>query len=291
FVSVWKDRLVFAEFRRYHRDIYRVPIRPEPRAEPKLLIGSAYNDWNADISPEGREIVFESNRSGKNAIWKCRSDGSKPLQLTVLEGFCGTPRWSPDGRRIVFDSNQSGNWDLWLMDPEGGAPHQLTNDLSDENQGTWSRDGRWIYFTSARTGRNEIFKMPAEGGKPVQLTRDGGWYALESTDGKSVYYTRQSEPGLWRLPASGQGESIHMLSQVRFTNWAVGDRGIYFAAYAPQDYRIQFYDLKSGETTELYRRQGAFDHPGLAVSPDEKWLLFGEVPWPEAELMLAENFH
>ena len=72
--------------------------------------------------------------------------------------------------------------------------------------------------------------------------------------------------------------------------WALGTRKIYFATVVSQDYRIHCLDPDSGETTELYQKQGFLRHPGFTVSPDEKWVLFGELPQVEAELMLAENF-
>jgi hypothetical protein len=49
--------------------------------------------------------------------------------------------------------------------------------------------------------------------------------------------------------------------------------------------------LSSGRTTPLYRTQGAASgHLSLAVSPDEKWILFSEAPAWQSELMLMENF-
>ncbi|MEJ2147322.1 MAG: protein kinase [Acidobacteriota bacterium] len=289
--DVWENRLVFVEVQQYHQDIYRVPISPDQASQSELLIGSAYDDWNADVSQDGRWIAFESNRSGQNAIWRCESDGSHPMQLTHFEKYCETPRWSPDGRRIVFASNQSGNWDLWLIDPEGGVPQQLTDDPSDEKMGTWSRDGEWIYFTSSRTGRTEIFRMPSKGGEPIQLTENGGWYARESSDGRYVYYTGNSTtPGIWRVASNGVRREELVLPNNHLAGWALGTRKIYFATVVSQDYRIRCLDPDSGETTELYQKQGFLRHPGFTVSPDEEWVLFGELPQVEAELMLAENF-
>ncbi|MEJ2077322.1 MAG: hypothetical protein P8Z74_04845 [Acidobacteriota bacterium] len=67
--------------------------------------------------------------------------------------------------------------------------------------------------------------------------------------------------------------------------------GIYFATSNRLDYRIQYLKLGTKETTEIYRKQGPFDHAnGLSVSPDETLLLFSERPLPTSELMMAENF-
>jgi Tol biopolymer transport system component/serine/threonine protein kinase len=289
FVGVWKNLLVFVQRTESRPQVHRVAVAANDASESEQLTHSTYGSGNADISPDGRQIVFESTRSGYGTVWKCNIDGSNCAPLTDLEEKSGTPRWSPDGKTIVFDSLHSGNWDLWLIDAEGGIPRQLTTDPSDENMGTWSHDGRWIYFASTRTGRSEIYRMPAEGGESIQLTRNGGFCAVESRDGRYVYYI--SRPGLWRLPSSGQGEEERVLSEIYLRNYAVGKKGVYFAKSDHLGFRIHFLDFGTGEVRTLYRKQGRFEHGhDLTVSRDEKWLLFTEFLSPESELILAENF-
>lgn len=292
YLSVWGDRLIFVQWQQYNRDIRRVAVGADRDSEPETLIGSAYGEWNADISPDGSQIVFESVRSGFNSVWKSGIDGSSPVQLTDFEEWAGTPRWSSDGRMIAFDSLHSGDWDLWLVEAEGGVPRQLTAASSDENIPAWSRDGRWIYFSSTRTGKREIFKIPCEGGEAIQFTKNGGLSARESGDGQYVYYTKLTELGLWRLPRSGDGEEEKVLPGIRSGDFEIGKQGIYFSRHAPQDFRISFLSFGTGETTQLYRRSGPFEHTHqLNVSPDEKWLLFSESPMATSELMLVQNFH
>jgi len=77
-------------------------------------------------------------------------------------------------------------------------------------------------------------------------------------------------------------------------SWALSRSGIYFATCEgsgrTQDYTIHFQDLESGEVTDLFRKQGPYGHAHLAVSPDERWILYREQPLPQSELMLVENF-
>jgi len=74
-----------------------------------------------DISSDGQKITFRSNRSGSFEIWTCDSDGSNPIQLTLLGApNTGTPRWSPDGRQIAFDSRKEGHADIYVINAEGG---------------------------------------------------------------------------------------------------------------------------------------------------------------------------
>ncbi len=288
-LDIWGDRLVFEQSTAASTDIRRVLVGADPGSESERLIGSFAGEGNPDISPDGTEIVFESNRDGPTSIWKCRSDGSNPVRMTFFEEWCGTPRWAPDGRRIVFDSQHSGNWDLWLLDADGGIPRQLTAEPSEENQGTWSRDGRWIYFSSTRTGSRQLFKVRSDGGEAIRLTRGGGVFGLESRDGQYLYYTKASAFGLWRMETGGQRREEQVLPDVRFRNFAVGSKGIYFATFSHLDFRIFLLDPGTGKSTELHHRHGPLLHNDLTVSPDEKWILYGEGP-QESELMLVEHF-
>ena len=110
--------------------------------------------------PDGRRIVFHSDRSGSSEIWVCDASGGNPLQLTSLgRSNTGTPRWSPDGRRIAFDARLGRDGDIHVMDADGGAPRRVTTEPSDDVVPSWSRDGRWIYFASNRSGRWEVWKV------------------------------------------------------------------------------------------------------------------------------------
>jgi Tol biopolymer transport system component len=300
FFTVRGSRIVFQQRHSLAPSIWRVPGRKAPTADrvPQLFAGSMWIDYTPAYSPDGRKVAFQSYRSGHANIWLCDHDGSNLVQLTRFTSHTGTPRWSPDGRRIVFDSLESGNWDVWEVDVEGGVPRQLTTDPAEDGTPFWSRDGRWIYFHSNRSGRSEIWKLAADGGETVQVTDEGGFYAEESWDGESLYYTRaHSGGGIWRKPLVGSGADREVVAGPvpNWGDWAVAKAGIYFSTSESVSeyfsiYRIHFFDFANGEVTEILRRDGAYDQMFLAVSPDEDWLLFGESPVGLAELMLAENF-
>jgi hypothetical protein len=53
---------------------------------------------------------------------------------------------------------------------------------------------------------------------------------------------------------------------------------------------IEFFDFVSGRTTEVLRQIGRSNYQHVAVSPDERWILYTESPEWQSELMLVENF-
>ena len=182
---------------------------------------------------------------------------------------------------------------MYVIDADGGRPRQLTHETSDDNHGHFSRDGQWIYFSSDRTGSWQVWKVPAAGGSAIQVTRTGGLDPRESPDGRDLYYLRDND--VWRRPLAGGGETKVMAGPIWPSGWVVSRGGIYFMAgrdRLPQrrfDFTIQFFDLESGRAEDLFRDQGP-NRYWLAVSPDEKWILYSENPVWTSELMVVENF-
>ncbi len=81
---------------------------------------SGSNDIHASVSPDGRTIVFASDRGvsddRKNYdIWLCDIDGSNLTQLTTNGSHDDYPVFSPDGKTIFFRSNRGVKWDIWAM--------------------------------------------------------------------------------------------------------------------------------------------------------------------------------
>ncbi len=282
-------------YRRVDRNIWRAP-GPNSTAQgsaPVKLIASTREEVSPQYSPDGKRIVFVSDRTGSREIWVCASDGQDAVQLTNFGGsHTGTPRWSPDGRQIAFDSRTEGQSDIYLISPEGGRPRRLTAENSEDVLPSWSRDGRWIYFGSKRGGDWQIWKIPAESGQAVQVTSNGGYEARESTDGKYLYYAKR-EPGIWKMPVEGGEESL-VLDQVRYGYWALLEKGICFVSTGETPPpAIEFFNFATRQVTQLTRLEkgkAPFGAPNLAVSADGLWILYWQADQIDNDIMLVENF-
>jgi Tol biopolymer transport system component len=291
-VSRQGNRLVFNRLV-HDTNIWRLdlpkPGQPPGAAQP--LIASTRADHSPQFSPDGKKIVFISARSGHSEVWAANSDGSNLVQLSSLEApITGAPRWSPDGKLVVFDSNHAGQWQLYVVSADGGKLRQLTKDRGGAAVGSWSRDGRWIYFTSGRTGRWEIWRMPSQGDEAVQVTKSGGHVAFESPDGKFLYYSKTlGFSSLWKIPVTG-GPDEQVLGSVSGSEFAVTAHGIYFIAPPQPDgaLPIQFLPFETGKVKTI----ATIPKPlwnGMAVSPDEKTLLYTQTDQSRSELLLVEN--
>ena len=166
------------------------------------------------FSPDGKKVVFESNRLGYSDIWSCDSDGANCSQLTSLHGTAGTARWSPDGHHVVFELQSQRFYEIYVLDLPTGRPRFLpTFPKSDNGAPNWSRDGKWIYFYSTdENGLFQLWKVPFQGGTPVQVTKNGGVYAIESGDRRFLYFAKVDQPGIWKMPLNG-GDEERVLDQ------------------------------------------------------------------------------
>src|SRR5690348_15970904 len=82
-------------------DIWLVPLAG---GEPRQLTASPRHDRHPRWSPDGKWIVFESNRGCTFQLYVIASDGGEARQITTISTEATQPIWSPDGRHIAFVS-------------------------------------------------------------------------------------------------------------------------------------------------------------------------------------------
>jgi Tol biopolymer transport system component len=161
----------------------------------------------------------------------------------------------------------------------------------------------------------DIFKIPASGGTPEHVTHGGGYYAVESPDGKWLYLLSLDHQ-LARMPTAG-GEPVELAHTPRFMftahgvpSMAVATNGIYFLfaenqsdpgagdalgkknTVAPPQAEggtIQFIGFDGGEPKTIGTIP-KWPAAGLSVSPDGKYLLYSQYDQASAEIMLVDNF-
>ena len=161
-------------------------------------------DAECAFSPDGKWIVFTSNRTGDLDIYVMRPDGTGVVRLTHTPGYDGGPFFSPDGKRLVYRSDRAGNDLLQIYTADvvrdgSGAitglknERQLTNDQNVNWGPYWHPDGKHIiYATSAHRHTNyELYVMRADGSHKVRVTFTDGFDGLPvfSPDGKYLMWS------------------------------------------------------------------------------------------------------
>ena len=191
---------------------------------------TAVRDSYPDISPDGRVLLFQSNRSGKQAIWLADEKGGN-LHLLFDGGTLGTnpatPRWSPDGQWIAFamrpaDASDEDESDIYRMRRDGTELQRLTNAWGDDSHPHWSADGKRIFFNSPRATPDrklewsrqwiDIYSMAPDGGDVRRHTdcRAVCTYPVPSPDGRFVVHRQVvPSPGInWDTSTSERNSEV-----------------------------------------------------------------------------------
>lgn len=286
------SRLAYA-YGRDNMNLWGVDLNGKGKLTPQLLISSTRAQRGPDISPDGKKITFQSDRSGWEEIWVSDFDGSNPVQLTNFHSSAGTSRWSPDGSRIVFDSRESGVAALYLVDPHGGPPRKIPINVRNAIVPSWSRDGRWIYFTCDVAPDAGVYKIPSAGGNAVLVSRTIGYNVQEEADGSLYFAGAVVNADIHVIPkVGGEERSLSNMPRVAYpTDWALADNGVYFLDRGGARATISFFEFANGKVriaAGLQKQLGIWC--GIAISRDQRWLVYSQIDEKVSDIMLAENF-
>jgi hypothetical protein len=177
-------------------------------ASPEAVVtpwGRANGVW----SPDGRRLLFISDRSGNDEVYSIGVTGSGLQRLTYTPNEEGYPSWSPDGTQIAYsvlvgaalrvviaapdgtgatavgpDGAYQPAWspdgeriayvlgtDIWTMNASDGSdPVQITSAAGNNYQPDWSPDGSQLTFTSDRSGAFRVYVCDADGANPLAVS-------------------------------------------------------------------------------------------------------------------------
>lgn len=271
------------------------PLDPNRRpSTPPCVINSSQVDDSPRLSPDGKKLVFVSNRSGFYELWVSNSDCTDNAQLTNFSGYSvGSPRWSPDGKSIVFDRSTNQQTDIYRIAADGSGLAQLTTNMGEDAMPAWSADGSEIYFTSARERGQEIWKIPSQGGLAQRVTSSPGRDATPSPDGRSLYFTREGK--LWQkwLP---DGEEIPIpelasISVGRF--WSLDFPFLHFITQGDEEYpKIFQFHLENRKIVPLGEIPGSLPRwvPGISASRTGNRLAIAYVRYKIGDIVLARGW-
>ena len=145
-------------------------------------------------TPDGKRIVFRSNRNGEGIYWK-RADGNGEVEklLSVPDRVLFPSSFSPDGKILAFTAvSQSTDEDIGILSLNGRREWKLLlQEKHGENNPQISPDGRFVAYSSNETGRWEVYIRSFPDMKnQISVTTDGAGNQLWCGTGKELFYRK-----------------------------------------------------------------------------------------------------
>jgi tricorn protease len=172
-----------------HGEIFTAPV--EEGDLTQVTDGPA-RDQSPVYSPDGKQVAYVSDKSGREEIYLTSPDGTGEHQkITDIDALKLTMSWSPDSKAIAFVSSDA---TLRRYDLDAKKTTTLaTSKFGNIGVPAWSPDGQWIAYSRpdhVRTG--DVYLVPAAGGEERLVTFDS--YAdgspRFSPDGRKLYFVR-----------------------------------------------------------------------------------------------------
>jgi dipeptidyl aminopeptidase/acylaminoacyl peptidase len=135
----------------------------------QITEGNDWNDSNPQWSPDGKQIAFVSNRTGKeyeenrnSDVWVMPAEGGTPVKVSDHDESDNNPAWSPDGKTIAFtgELHDRDHPKIFLSSAEGGKGSTMVFKDLDliPSSLEWSADRKSIYFETGVKGEVQLFR-------------------------------------------------------------------------------------------------------------------------------------
>ncbi len=174
-----------------------LPLLTPPLPEVRRVTSHPQNDLDPAVSPDGRWLVFVSDRAGNRDIWIKPVAGGTAYPLTTHQADDYSPCWGTDNHTIYFISTRSdAEGDLWEIHVNPSKlPNtkitltQLDDYLGYDGEPACSPVGNWLAYTSTRgSNQRNVWLFNRRRRMPYPFTCLGGFSPAWSADGHWLAY-------------------------------------------------------------------------------------------------------
>lgn len=201
-------------------DLWLLPRQGQPRQ----ITRDPFVDIDPAFSPDGRRLVFITDRSGAMELWLHDLASGSEQRLTATDAVASAPAWSPDGTEIAYLMTGAkgglGGGSLMVLSLASGATRTIATFHDGVSRPSWSPDGRFLAVSTLRPASG----LYREGGNYIRVIEvaSGAAHAIEPTDGHLLdardytgpvwspdgrHIASVMDKGLWLFPVDGQGRA------------------------------------------------------------------------------------
>jgi Tol biopolymer transport system component len=184
-------------------------VDPKSREETQLT-NDVYMEYSPVVSPDGKYLLYLSDRDGPVHVWRARRDGKDPRRLTLQSSQEDWAAITPDSQWVIYTSSEAGYPALWKISINGGKATQLT--VKSAQKAAISPNGRMLaceYFLDAGADWSTAI-LSIETGKLLRLISnarlgDESVPVRWSSDNRSLLYvkTENNISNVWSQPIDG----------------------------------------------------------------------------------------
>jgi Tol biopolymer transport system component len=168
------------------QNLREVPLGARSLVDGRWLTSGMSIDRQPVYSPDGRSVLFSSNRGGTLDLWEVSVETGEMHRVTDDPADDWDPEYSPDGRSIYWCSGRSGAFEIWSARRDGSAPRQLSRDSLDAENPSVTPDDRWIFYSSAHPTKAGLWRIPVGEGEGELLLPSGTLIPDLSPDGRHI---------------------------------------------------------------------------------------------------------
>lgn len=161
----------------YHKNsekiIWDIMLKNLESGEVTQITRNPGYDTGVSWSPDGKQFVFSSSRSGNRDIYVYDLKSSETHELVVHASMENQPKWSPMGDKLAFLSRRRGSSQLFIYNFKTKETKQLTNEKGAIFHPSWTNDGEHIVFDVTLDKQSSIYQIELATGKVEKLYSNG----------------------------------------------------------------------------------------------------------------------
>jgi len=203
----------------------------------RQLTDDVHRDRGPRWSPDGKQIAFFSNRSGKNEIWSIHPDGSGLRQITRAAGNVAWPVWSPDSRRLVYTIFGANSFVIDAAQPGSQQTSAPLPPLADPgetfNPWSWSPDSQKLAgFLQRKDGAFSGIAVYSFQTQSYARLTDSGMDPIWLSDSRRILFNHQGKIWLLNTASRAVKEVLSIAPhEIARRGFAISrdDRKVYFS--------------------------------------------------------------